>query len=145
MNEYKGNLETARRRQRQKYFFGFSILLVTVLVIGFALLSAGGTPIIVAPGEAQKSANILIKSGVGVLIDNVIYSLTGNVEISVKAVGYRQEERIIESHEKGQSITINLIEIFSRLTASTEPSAGNTKWFIDGVLINTGERVHQKL
>jgi formylglycine-generating enzyme required for sulfatase activity len=145
MNEYKGNMETARRRQRKIYFIGFIFLIVTVLVVGFALLSAGGTPIKVTPTEVQKSAKIIIKSGVAVLFDNVIYSLAGNIKISVEAVGYRHEERIIESHKRGQSITVDLIQIPSRVTASTEPNARNTKWFIDGVLVNTGKALDREL
>lgn len=145
MNAFEEGLANAKARQRKFYLIGAVSLLAIALIVGAALLSAGGTPIVASPDAAEETASVSIIEGVAVSIDNVVYSLSNNTRILLQAKGFRSAERMIEPYEKGQRVTVILTELPSRLIAKTIPESEKTRWFIDGAIVHVGVLLDQEL
>ena len=144
MSEFKLGLAAARKRQHVIYASVALAIAAAGLLLAAFLLSAGGTPIIAAPDDAQKTARVSIVEGIAVAIDNVVYSLSSTFAVKLTADGFRAAERVIEKHEKGQNVTIILTELPAFVSLTSEPELDNTRWLVDDVLVHVGPRLERE-
>jgi formylglycine-generating enzyme required for sulfatase activity len=144
MSEFKLGLAAAKKRQHVIYAsVTLSIAAAALLLVGF-LLSAGGTPIIAAPEDAQKTARVHVVEGTAFVLDNVVYSLSSTFTIKLSADGFHTAERAIEKHEKGQNVTVILTELPALVSMASEPELDNTRWLVDDVLVHVGLRLQRE-
>ena len=145
MNQFERGLAQAKRQQRLIYAGAGVFVVAAALLLAEFLLSAGGTPIIAAPDDAEKTARVSVIKGLAVSVDNVVYSLSDGVRIKVAAIGFKPAERVIERHEKGQNVTVILTELPAKLSVSTTPEGDKTRWLIDDVLVHVGPSLDREI
>jgi len=145
MTPYNQDIAAAQIRQRNLYvalFFGVVFASITAL---FVLIFANGTPVVVGPDEATKTARVKISKGVGLIIDDIVYSLMKPPEIRVTASGYAVNTHQITSFEQGKTLKIQLQELPGRLQISTTPALPETIWSINGKRIDVGVEIDKEI
>ena len=138
MNQFERGLAQAKRQQRLIYAGAGLLIVGAELPLAGFLLSEGGTPIVAAPDDAEKTARVSGMGGMAVSIDNVVYSLSDGVRVKVAAIGFKPAERVIERHETGQNVTAILTELPAKLSVTTTPEGDKTRWLIDDILVHVG-------
>ncbi len=145
MSEFELDFQKARIRQHRLYVLIFLSFVCLAALLAGVLISTSGTPIKILPYEAEETGTISVVDGYSIAYGSVVYGLPGTPTIIVKANGFREQRRAIQSEEQGKRIEITLTAIPGTLNASTSPARPNTRWFLDGELLSIGKTLTRKL
>lgn len=145
MSKFETGLQAARKKQIAVY-----LLLAIVVIAGGAglfgtLMVSSGTAIEIRPDDARATGSVEIASGLAVSVGTVVYALSDQPRIRVSAPGFFTTDRLISPEEKGKVVRVTLTDRPGELRVSTTPSTGDTKWYIDDRLTETGAHLEQSL
>ncbi len=120
------------KRKRKILVIGGSIALTTVLMLyfGFLFLMQGHN-VIVFPDETSKTQRFAVVAGVGLFIENKLYSLGGATTISVGADKFETKQVVIESGSDS-NIKVTLEPLPAKVLVNTQPVTQDIAWSIDG-------------
>jgi len=139
MSEFERDFQRARIKQYRLYILRFFSLVSVGALLAGVLVSTNGIPIKILPFEAEGTGAISVVDGYAIVHDNVVYGLSGTPTIVVRANGFREHRRKIQSDEQGKKIEITLTAIPGTLKASTFPARTNTRWILNGDLLFIGK------
>jgi len=145
MNPYNQDIAAAQTRQRNLYIALFFGVLFASIAAFFVLIFTNGTPLVVNPDEATKTARVKISKGVGLIFDDIVYSLMTPPEIRVTASGFAVNTHQITSFEQGKTLIIRMRELPGRLQISTTPALTETIWSINGKRDYAGPEIDKEI
>lgn len=145
MSQFKTELRRARTRQRI-----FNLLLVlTFLFVSISvaalLIASNGTVVKTLPKDAARTSTIAIEQGVGLVINESVYTFWGSPVLAIAADGFETAQKRITDEAKGGVVEILLREKSSRLVASTDPATENATWYLNGKVFKKGASIHHEI
>ena len=149
MNEVEQILNQAERRHRKKLYFGTSVVVAILGLVGMAYLVldfTGRVTVVVAPNEAASSAEIQIIEGYGFVNGSNVRGLKRNLTIRVTADGYQTEKLSISNATwERKKVDVIMQEILAGLQAVVIPQVADVQWYLNETFIATGEALNIKL
>lgn len=136
MNPYNSAL-LAAKKQQQLVFLGLvlSSLLIVVVVLSVIFISRG-TRIDIQPVDAMSEAKVTVNSGIAMVINKILYSLSNSPKIRVEADGFYPYQRSLNAADFGKVMSIVLVPLPATLKLSTPLEDNQTSWLIDNVLMS---------
>ncbi|MDJ0685986.1 MAG: SUMF1/EgtB/PvdO family nonheme iron enzyme [Alphaproteobacteria bacterium] len=141
MKDFDASVEAARRRSRNLFIGAVTVFIVAVLGVSGFLMSSKGVAIAVLPPDAEETAQIRIVDGIGATVGDAIYSLGGELDIEIAAVGYRTSEKRITALDLGRTLEVELRPIPAVIQAKAIPELDEAAWVIGETMRMTGATV----
>jgi len=145
MSPFKDDILKARARQRMMYLLMFLGLMLAAVIGVSVLIFANATPVLVSPDEASKTAKIKISKGLGVIVDDVVYTVMTPPEIVVTAKGYQDNRYQITTRDQGQRLLITMQELPGRMKITATPTSAQTVWSVDGKRVSMGGGIDREV
>lgn len=141
--QYHHRLDNEILAARQKRRVGVFTLSVVggVLLLSYLiwLFLAKGYQIDVAPEDAKVSSSVQLKSGVGFIMGNNVYTFTGNTVVTVSADKYVSQDLVI-TPDSPAIILITLMPAPVQLNLSVTPAV-EAEWRVNGRLVGSAAAI----
>jgi len=142
MNQFNQQLQSAKNKQRLLYIGLFALFIIGSLIILTLVMVSRGTRVEVKPDEAAISSSIQIQSGLAVIFNDTLYSLSNNPVLDVVAEGYKPTREILRDNNFGKVMTITLkplpaiVEISTNIISISNlaNTSNDTSWLINGAV-----------
>ena len=144
MNEFDSNIKAAQRKGLAGYLMLGGAAVVALVAYIFWLMLAEGFAIKVLPVEAQASKSISVLSGVGIAVGDSVYSLGGELRVSVDANKFVPQTVSINTNS-ASTLEVTLIPSPGKLIGITSPAHAETSWSIDNEIVHIGESIERQL
>lgn len=136
MSEFNQELKRAAARQHRIFFFSLLGVILLVVSVGGFTLFVKGTPILVMPAEIEETAELDVTSGMAVIIDGTLFSLSRNPKIKTAAQGFEIDERMIAADQEGKQLVIELVPLPAQIILKTDKENPQAEWFVDGKAVS---------
>ena len=137
-------IKQAQRKGVGVYLLTGSITLLVLLGFVVWLFFVKGYQVIVTPNEAAEKAFIQLDSGIAWVGDSNIYTLGGEIKLSVSSPTFQPALAVI-NNQSSSTIEIQLLPSPAIILASAQSSdeafqqwADLTQWFLNGSLVHVG-------
>lgn len=135
----------ARARQRRLYLLGGLFLLLGAFFMLGLIAFSNGTVIEVAPEDAKNTSMVQIVSGLGIVVDHTVYSLSKTPTVKISATGFKTLQKTLHPSETGSVIRVELSELPGQIHLGTSPSSEKTRWFINGKMESLASTLQKEL
>ena len=88
MNEFRDQLQHARKAQRNTFIIAGAVMVATSLFVVALMGYVNGTPILIKPEDASQTAKLRVVNGIAGAFARVVYSIAGNITVRVTADGF---------------------------------------------------------
>jgi len=148
MSQFNKKLDQAKSRQKRFYFIAGATAVIILLFIAALFVVSRGTRVEIRPKEAKELAEIKVTEGFGFSIGETVYSLGGNLVITVSATGFKVATKNIAAAHLGKTFPLELFEIPGRLLIQISGINNNlskTIWQIDGRDVDISDKFDREL
>lgn len=143
MSEFNQAIEAAKRRQRRMLLW-LSLGFIVVACIVFAtLIASRATPIQVLPETISTEAKLSSSSGIALILDHHLYSLSDTAEIKASAPGYKTTSQLISQSGFGKVTQITLQPLPAEVILKTGLEDKKTRWYINDKLTTVANTFEQ--
>lgn len=143
MSEFNQAIEAAKRRQRRMLLW-LSLGFIVVACIVFAtLIASRATPIQVLPEAISTEAKLSTNSGIALILDHHLYSLSDTAEVEASAPGYQTATQLISQSGFGKVTQITLQPLPAEVILKTGLEDNKTRWYINDKLTTVANTFEQ--
>ncbi|USG61904.1 SUMF1/EgtB/PvdO family nonheme iron enzyme [Sneathiella marina] len=136
MSEFNQELKRAAARQHRIFFISLLVIILLIVSVGGFTLFVKGTPILVIPAEIEETAELDVTSGMAMIVDGTLFSLTRNPQLTTKAPGFEVDERVIAADQEGTQQIIELVPLPGQIILKTDKENPEVEWFVDGKTVS---------
>lgn len=145
MSEFNQAIEAAKRRQRRMLLW-LSLGFIVVACIVFAtLIASRATPIQVLPETISTEAKLSTSSGIALILDHHLYSLSDTAEVKASAPGYKAATQLISQSGFGKVTQITLQPLPAEVILKTGLEDNKTRWYINDKLTTVANTFEKSL
>ena len=145
----KNNINQLLKEEQLKYkkniYLVIGFFSIFIVVSYFFLILSKGTKIIVFPEDARNTAKIIPNNFLDIGYGQFIYSFSKSPSFKIIAKDYEELETILPKEKKGISFEVTLKELPGVINLSINKKLEDTKWFINGEFVMTGENISKKV
>lgn len=144
MNPIDYSIEAAKRRNR--WWVSISTILGLLLVSGYLiwLFLIQGYQFLIMPESIQSSVVMKVQSGLGKVSGHRLYTMGGNVTVSVMADKYITQMIRVDGNSAA-NLQVTLQPKPAEVSVQTLPSNQDTDWYVDQLLVQTGSQLTVEL
>ena len=143
------NINQLLREEKFKYkrniYLIFGIISILFVISYFFIILSKGTKIIVYPKDARNTAKIIPNNFFDIGYGQFIYSFSQSPSFKIIAKDYKELETFIPKEKKGISFEVTLEELPAVVNLSIKNKLDDTKWFINGEFVKTGEKLSKEV
>ncbi len=144
-NNINQRLKDEQSKYRKNIYIVTGFLSIIVVASYFFLILSKGTKIIVYPEDARNTAKIIPNNFLDIGYGQFIYSFSQSPSFRIVAKDYKELETTLPKEKKGISFEVTLKELPAVINLSTKKKLKDTKWFINGEFIKTGENISKEV
>ncbi len=145
MSEFNQAIEAAKRQQRRMLLWLGLGFIVVVCFVAAALIASRATPIQVLPESISQDAQLKVSSGLALIIDHHLYSLSNSAEVEASAPGYQTTKQRISQSGFGKVTQIPLEPLPAQVILKTAFEDNKTSWYVDKNLTAISNTFETKL
>ena len=145
MNQFNNLIHKERQKQNKVYYFFSIIIILFVFISFFYFIYINGVKIIIDVDEADKSAEINLLSGNGVIFQNKLLSFSTINDIEIIKNGYKLKNIQVNIKNSKSNLIVKLDKLPGLLTVTTNTLSKKTKWFLNSNLIAEDSIIKIKL